>query len=802
MSENYFKHRILPHFLSVFGFLLILSIYFYPAFFEDKTLLQNDVLQGYGSGQESVEFREKTGEEALWTNSMFGGMPLYLINIKYSGEWASKIIYAFVNFIPTPADTVLLNFICFYILLSVLKVRPIIAFLGAFVYAFGTYNIISIEAGHIWKVRAISFMPLVFAGVALLFRRQYLVGLGLTALAVAFELGAQHYQITYYLFLLLSVFVISEFWYLLKEKQMTTFFKAVSLLLVAAILGLGTSIGRLWGVYEYGKYSIRGASELSSTTPSNNSGGLDRDYAFAWSQGITETLTLLVPNLYGGASNSELNKGSETYETLKRQGVPLNSIKQFTESAPTYWGDQPFTSGPVYTGIITLFLFVLGIFILKPREKYWALVAVIFSFMLAWGNNFELFNYFMFDYFPGYNKFRAVSMALTIALFCFPLIAAITLDRILEEQNKNVLIKPLYKAGSIIAGLLILILVFSGVPDYAAEVDENFRSQGLDWIIDSLRADRKSMLVKDSIRSLLFVGVIFSLIYLYIKRKLSQQYLLVGALLATILDLYTVDKRYLDNEGFSNETIDTYFQPTATDQLILADTSHYRVFNVQNPFNEARTSYFHNSIGGYHGAKMRRYQDLIERHLSKNNFQVLNMLNTKYIITGDAKRPVQENPGALGNAWFVERVKPVRSADEEIDSLTTFDPSSTAFIDTSKFELSKFKFDSSGTIRLTIYKPNYLKYESQNDKTGFAVFSEIYYPKGWNAYIDGKPSNIVRANYILRGLEIPPGKHIVEFKFNPPVYNLGNKIMWVSSFITTLIFVVGLGLVVKNNFKK
>lgn len=787
MGNNYFKEKVLPHILSVFVFIVILAIYFNAAFFDGQHLLQNDILQGLGGGQESNEYRDNTGEEALWTNSMFGGMPLYLVNLYFSGEWINKIRHISLLF-PKPADTVFLNFICFYILLCVARIRPAVAFLGAFIYAFGSFNIISLEAGHVWKVRAIAFMPLVFAGALLLLRQRYVIGLGVTALGAALELGAQHYQITYYLGLILLLFFANKFFYMIRRGELKVFINASLLIMVAGILALGTAFGRLWAVAEYGKASIRGKTELTAEKKDVSS-GLDRDYAFNWSMGKMETLTLLVPNMFGGASGTDIGKKSETFQLLRKNQVPLNSANDFVSKAPTYWGPQPFTSGPVYTGIIVIFLFIMGMFVLKPEEKWWALIAVVLSVLLSWGKHFELLNYAMFDYFPGYNKFRTVSMAMTIALFCIPFIASLTLERIVQNYKQPLLEKYLLYSFGSIASILVLVLVFSGWPDYISTVDVQLP----EWLLEALREDRKRMLVKDAFRSLFLVLASGLLFYIFIREKLSLKYFLGIFLTLTVFDLYSIDKRYLNNGHFSNTSVQKYFTPTPVDELIQKDTAlSYRVFNIQNPFNDARTSYFHKSIGGYHGAKMRRYQDMIERHISRNNLSVLNMLNTKYIITGDSRQPVQINPDALGNAWFVGEVIPVQSPDQEIEELSSFDPKKTAYVDTSKFKLNTYIFDTTGTIYLDEYKPNYLKYQVNTNKDAFAVFSEIYYSPGWETYIDGNKASHVRVNYILRGMEVPAGTKKIEFKFVPDAYHVGNKIMWISSLLITVLFAGGI----------
>jgi hypothetical protein len=793
MKIQNLKTLLTPHLLVLGTITVILALYFTAAFFEHKGLKQNDVLQGMGAGQEATEFRKATGEEALWTNSMFGGMPIYILNVYYSGDLISPIKNA-LRFLPSPADLVFLNFICFYILLVVCRCKPWISFVGAFSYAFTSYNLISIEAGHVFKSLSMAFIPLLFAGIMLAFRGKYILGLAITSLALALELSSQHYQIAYYFGFLAAFYGLSEFISAYKEKALPRFFKAAAVLLLALVLGIGTNLGRIWATSEYTKYSIRGKSELAPKPGEAPSTGLDRDYAFQWSNGKMETFTLLIPYFYGGSSTEDLSTKSETYKVLKKNGVPAAEIKGFIKNAPLYWGDQPFTSGPVYAGIIIVFLFVLGAIILENNLKYWLIAGVIISIILSWGKNFEFFNYFMFDYFPAYNKFRAVSMAIVIALFCFPLMACLTLQKILSAEDKQIFIKPLLQATAGLGGLLLLVIVFAGMADFAADSD----SQMPEWLLDPLKADRASLLRTDAFRSLILTALTAGLLYFYLKNKTSIPYVIGGIALLSVFDLWMVDKRYLANDDFSKNSIQTAFSPGPEDEYILKDTSqNYRVLNMKagNPYTDAKTSYFHKSIGGYHGFKMRRYQDIVDKYLFKNNMNVINMLNTKYIITTDPKSPVQQNPGALGNAWFVTKVISVNSPDEELNALDSLNPSAEAVVDITKFKVSKNTLDSGGTIRLTDYKPNKLTYESNNLNPGFAVFSEIYYPEGWSAYIDGNEIEIKRVNYILRALEIPAGKHKIEFKFAPASYTVGNKVMLVSSLMLLLTFVAGIGIV-------
>ena len=797
-----------PHAFAMGVFLVMLVIYFKPAFFDKKTLLQNDVMQGLAASHESVEYREKTGKEALWSNSMFSGMPLYVTNVVYSGD---LIKYAMAGFIklPRPADNVMISLFCCYIFLIVIGCRSWIALVGAFSYAFSSFHIISIEAGHIYKSWAMAFMPLMFSGVYLIYKGRYILGVALASLAFALELNSQHYQITYYLGLTVIIYSVSEFIFAIKEKRLVGFFKSVAVLVFAVALGLGTNVGRLWGLEEYGKYSIRGKSDLTAKTEgAEGSNGLDRDYAFSWSQGVMETFTLLIPDFYGGSSNTNIGKNSATFELLKTNGVPAADAKNFVKNAPTYWGDQPFTSGPVYAGAIIVFLFVLGLFIVEPRHKYWLLFATIFSIMLCWGKNFPEFNNLMFDYFPGYNKFRSVSMAVTIALFCMPVLASLALEKIatgkLLDDYKlpliNRKVNPIIFSAGLLVGILTLVLLFSGSAEYSSEeVDKQLPA----WILDAIKSDRKSMLQNDAFRSMLLILFSGTLLYLFNIKRLNQLWLIGGISVLMVFDLWMVDKRYLNDDSFVKGKRETYFQPTEIDNMILQDKSlDYRVMDIHNPFNNAMPSYFHKSIGGYHGVKMKRYQELIEYHISKNNMRVLDMLNTKYFVTTDQQRPLQQNPGALGNAWFVSTIKKVKNPDEEIKALDDFTPANEAIIDDSRFKISNYKFYKDGEIKLVEYQPNYLKYEMDKPDAGFAVFSEIYYKEGWDAYIDGKKAPYVRVNYVLRAMEVPAGKHVIEFKFDPASYTIGNKIMMTSSILVYIFFLGGLGLAIRGKLKE
>lgn len=774
-----------------------------PIFFENKSLNQNDILQGAGANQDIIEHREATGEEALWTNGMFSGMPAYLINVQWSGELTKYLRQVLSVGLPSPASHTFIAMLAFYILLLVFKVNPYVAIAGGFAYGLNTFFLISVEAGHIWKVSAISYMPLVLAGIILTFRKKYLAGFTLTAVAMAMEISSNHYQITYYLMLIVVIYGIFKLVDAVKNKTLSDFAKTIGILTLAVLLGISANIGKIWTAYEYGKYSIRGKAELSSNTES--SGGLDRDYAFAWSNGIWEPLTFLVPNFYGGATQEEVSITSDLAEGLRNKGAGSAQIKNYVKSVPTYWGDQPFTSGPYYMGAITIFLFILGAFMVKGYVKWWLIVASALGIILSWGDNFSTFNYLIFDYLPGYNKFRAVSMTVAIPFLCMPLLGFIGVQHLIES-NWQKSKKQLLTALGATAGFCLLLLGASFIMRFRGAVDAQLGDQA--WLIELIRDQRASMFRTDTLRSFFFIIAAGAVLFYMKQGKIKKEvfFLLFAVLL--IADYMPVAKRYLNNENFKRDVKGTFFAPAEADEQILQDDTHYRVLNLNNPFNEARTSYYHSSIGGYHGAKMRRYQDLIENHLQNEiataidilrsgstNFSeldVLNMLNTKYFKFGDQAGQVVINEDAIGNAWFVQELKSVTSPDEEIVVLGEINTANTAVINSKKFKVPTSDF-SNGSIKLSSYAPNELVYESTNNGAGLAVFSEIYYPKGWKAYIDGKEADILQVNYVLRALEVPAGNHEIKFEFKPAAYFIGNKIMWASSILLIFLIVGSVG---------
>ncbi|WP_460617414.1 YfhO family protein [Hymenobacter ruber] len=810
--------RALPHVLAVLFFVVLACAYFAPIMFDGKTLAQHDITQFQGGAHEAQEYAKAMGKEALWTNSMFSGMPTYLISLHFPGDWSGYLQKAMTLGLPAVVANLFLALLCGYILLVALGVRPLIAVAGAVALGFSSYNLAILAAGHNTKSLALAYAPLVLGGLLVTYRRDKWLGAALFAVGLTLNVHVNHLQITYYLLLLVAIFGIIELVSAARAGRLPEFAKRTALLALGAALAVGVSFGRLYTTAEYSKYSNRGPSELKTPAPTppgeapapkteDEGSGVDRDYAFQYSYGVGETITLLIPNFYGGASSMPLSTDSN----LAKAGLP----QEYLGSMPTYWGQQSYTAGPVYMGAVVCFLFILGLFVVEKRTRYWLLAGTILSILLAWGKNFETFNYLIFDLLPGYNKFRAVSMALVIAQLAMPILGALALSRILRPRPATapalpgtkapisadaaaLLPKVLY-AGAIAAGLCVLAYLASFSFDFAAPVDGELTKQGFTpQLLGALRADRADLLRNDVWRGLLFIGAALGVLYFHLKGQLKLVPAAAIMVVLVLVDLWGVDKRYLGDNKFQRETIAEEFQPTAADQMILQDKDlSYRVLNVQNPFNEAQTSYFHKSIGGYHGAKLRRYQDLIERQIANNNQQVLNMLNMRYLITGDAKQPVQRNPGALGNAWFVSQVKTVNTPDQEMAALSTLSPATEAVVDASKFPQQKAAtYDIAGSnIALTNYSPDELKYRCNATHDGLVVFSEIYYADGWQAFIDGKPVPHIRADYVLRALQVPAGAHTIEFKFEPKAYAVGNGVSLAAS-IALLLLLVGTGVYV------
>ena len=799
--------KLLPDLIAILAFVLLSFAYFFPADIENRILFQHDTAAGAGAGQEVKEYYEQTGERSRWTNSLFGGMPMYQIAPSYDStkslQWVQK---AYQLFLPDYVCLTFMLMLGFYILLRVFGIPVWLAGLGGIMWAFSSYFFILISAGHIWKFITLAYVPPTIAGIVLAYRGKLLWGGILTALFVALQITSNHVQMSYYFFFVILFFVGAYFEKAWRTKTLPQFFKASAVLIVAALVGIAANVSNLYHTYAYSKETMRGKSELVQTgdAAKQTSSGLDRDYITQWSYGIDETLTLLVPNFKGGAS-AALSQS----ETAMSKANPMYS--SLYGSLTQYFGTQPMTSGPVYVGAFVLFLFVLGCFIVKGPLK-WALIgATFFSIVLSWGKNFMPLTDFFIDYVPLYNKFRAVSSILVIAEFTIPLLAIFALKRLLEEpeilkQEK----KPLGISLLLTAGIALLLAIAPGsigssyVPAQEAQMLQNAVNQQmipaneLSGILANLGEMRAELVSSDALRSFIIIGIGCSLLWLYASGKLRSSLTIAGITILCLADMWGVNKRYLNDAQFVPHSIRTEtFTKTNTDELILQDTSlDYRVLNfATSTFDDNNTSYWHKSVGGYHPAKLRRYQEMIEHHISPemqaaykaiataggemdsvdaNKFRVLNMLNTKYFIfpAGQQRQTVPIlNPHAYGNAWFVNKVQYVNNANEEIDALDSIILTETAVVDARFKDVLKgttesYK-DSLSSIRLTSYAPNRLTYETNNAQDGIAVFSEIYYPDGWHVTIDGQPAELARADYILRTMYVPAGQHTIEMRFDP-----------------------------------
>lgn len=832
--KNISLKSLLPVLTGIAIFIVLTFGYFTPLL-KGKVIVQSDMVQNRGMAKEINDFREQNHSEALWTNSMFGGMPAYQISISYPSNLVRPVRDVFMLWFPTPANMVFSYMLGFFILLLVLRVDKWLSIVGAIGFGFSAFFFLIIDAGHNTQALAIGYMAPVFAGVVLVCRGRYLLGGALTALFFALELLCNHPQIAYYLVLMCLVYVAFEWYARIREKQYREIFKSIAVFIVAGVLAVGCNITNLWNTYDYAKYTIRGPSELTSAKgeETNQTSGLDKDYATHWSLGKAETMTLMIPGFKGLGDGVLIGENKNAVKDLDPQ------MRQVVSNFPQYWGDQPSTSSP-YAGAVIVFLFVLGLFIIPGRIK-WALLAVtILSITLSWGKNMMWLTDLFLDYFPGYNKFRAVSMILVIAEVAIPVLAVLAVDKLLRTPDlftkkiklvfggreitfQNALVISFAATG----GLALLFYLMPSLADFTwwrdkEILDSYAKSSGqdiADQIAQALETARVAIFKAEAIRSFLFITGAAALVWMYAKAIINKAALIPLLGILVLFDLAPVDKNFLNDKNFSNkQEAKIPFPETAADKAILEDKDpDYRVLDItdqQNgPFNSARASYYHKSIGGYHAAKLRRYQELIEAHIV-NEMQsiigtlrsnptdsslratfakqgVLNMLNMRYLIY-NADAPPLQNRYALGNAWFVNDVKWAKNADEELKTVGEINPGAAVVIDERyKEQLDGFmpKPDNSATIRLTSYQPNDLKYESNAASEQLAVFSEIYY-KDWNVYVDGEKKPYFAADWVLRAMRVPAGKHTIEFKFEPSKYFTGEKIS-LASCILLFGFVIG-----------
>ena len=796
-----FQKDILPHLLGVILFYLIVILYFSPMVFDGKIIFQGDILQWEGSAKEVLDYRAATGEQALWTNRMFGGMPTYFISLEFAGDITNLLISVLTVGLPHPINGLFFGMLGMYVLLLSLQVRPIFSIAGAIAFSFNTYNLLSLEAGHNAKIWAVCLIPLILAGIHLAFDRKRILGAALLALGLLLQLKFNHLQITYYTLIISVIYVIVRLVFDWKKEGIGGLSKTIGFLVIGAFLAVGGNLGRLATALEYSPYSTRGKATLETA-----SAGLDKDYAFGWSNGIMETLTLVVPDFYGGGSNTPLPKDSASEKALRAQGIDPAQINGFLKGAPTYWGDQPFTGGPIYGSVILVFLAVLGIWA-APKESLITFgTIIVLSLMLSWGKNLAWFNYLLFDILPGYNKFRAVSMALGMTLFAVPVLGMISLERLAKTKE----LKLLLISGGIVAGLTLILAVAAGAFfRFEGAADGNFP----DWLVTALKTDRKNMLSASAWKSFAFVALSIGLIYFYLKGKISELILGAGLIALITIDVWTINRRYLNEESFQGNPSRQFFAETPAEQSIAQDKGYFRVLPLTEGLTQgARTSYRFNSLGGYHGAKLRRYQDLVDNRLQfelqefvkkaqEGTFDwqatgTINMLNTKYLIAGNEANGVFENPEANGPAWVPTEIIPVSTNQEEMDQLAKLNTKTQATLNASEFGSVKA---GSGQVTLTANSPNELKYQAEMTQGGLAVFSEIHYPTGWTATIDGQEAKILRVNYLLRGLEIPQGSHEIVFTFAPKSYYATKTPMVIFQYLIVLALVGGIFITYKKS---
>lgn len=808
---RFFK-KALPHIVAILIFGAISALFFYPQF-QGKALRQGDMVRASGMEQDIKEHIEKYDEHPQWAGNMFGGMPAYLINMNYDGRWV-KVAGDQAYILGQPACYLLIAMASFYLMLLMFGVNPWLGIIGGIAYGLSTYFPIIIEAGHITKMLALAWVPALIGAIQYAFTCNRWLGAALAGIFASIEIATSHLQITYYFLFVIAALVINQLYIAIRDKTLPKFFYTGGLLAVAALLALGSNLVQLYYVAQHTPETIRGKSELQVTADRGHAtSGLDKDYATQWSYGKGETFNLFIPNLMGGSSSSGFATDGEVATALK----PYNAA-QVAPQLPAYWGNQPFTSGPVYIGALAIFLFVLSLFLLEGRAKWWLIASTLIAILLAWGHNLMWFSNFMLDYFPLYNKFRVPSMTLVIVEFTVPLLALLGLQKLLSGAiPTHRALKGLTWSVSICAGFaLFCALLLPSFMDFSSDSDFGMISQMfgisddapsqykeiIGQIVAAMQNERATLLRMDALRSLLYVLLGAGALFVYLKGWLKSSYTVALLAIFVFADLFMVDRRFVKPEDFTPKAQAMTVEPTNADLEIMQDTTNYRVANMTtNPFQDGTTPYFHRSIGGYHAAKLRRYQDLIEHHLQNNNMEVYNMLNTKYFITTQG---VVQNPDAAGSAWFVDTVHYVDTPDAEINALgdSNFNAHTVAIVDrkfSERLTALNLGSDTTATIELTDYRVNHLTYKYHAAREGLAVFSEIYYPKGWTATIDGTPAPYLRADYVLRAMVLPAGDHTVEWKFAAPHFSLILNITRASSFI---LLIGALYLIVLSCIKK
>ncbi|WP_052670555.1 YfhO family protein [Draconibacterium sediminis] len=815
--------KIVSYILPVVLLFITSAIYFAPVF-EGKVVQQSDIIHYKGMSKEIAVFKKETGENTFWTSTMFSGMPTYLITTIYKGNLSKKIIDVILK-IPRPVSYHLLFLSLFYLMLILLGVNPWLSLAGALAYGFTSFFFVVFEAGHNSKSLTITYISLLIAGIILAYKNKRLAGALISTLALSWMIAANHLQMTYYAGIMVLIIAIVYFIYAVREKTIIPFLKSSGILAAAAVLAIGMNISTLWPIYEYSKDTIRGKSELTSDLH-KKSDGLDRDYILDYSYDVGEALTAFIPRLKGGSMAEPLGENSQVYDLLARGQNKQNALR-IANNLPLYWGSQPIAGGPFYFGAVLCFLFVFGLFIVKGKDKWWIVATVVVSFALSLGKYFPSLSNLMIDYFPLYNKFRDVKNIIVIQQFAMAFMGVMAISKVYKrEVSDKVFNKALLYSFGIAGGLALVFAVIPGLAgDFNAASDARLLQAGWpEQLLDALQADRKMVVQKDAFRIFIFVALAAGVLWAFWKKKLKAEYALALWVVLILADMWPTNKRYLNNDSFvAKRQMNNPYTLSKADELIHQDEAlSYRVLNLTvNPFTDASTSYFHKSIGGYHAAKLKRYQELIDYHISPeiqtmsrmlnnglapdqvsmlfNSTPALKMLNTKYLIINPNGAPVKD-PEPLGNAWFVNNYEVVENADAEIDAISEINPADKAVID-QRFEqyVSGKTYQKNGNIELLVSDPNYLKYAFNSSSEQLTVFSEIYYDKGWEAYIDGEKAPYFRVNYVLRAMSVPAGEHTIEFKFEPQSYFLGTKISYASSIVFIILALAFLAINIKNN---
>lgn len=799
---NQLLKKYVKHLLVFIGFILLSLAYFSPIL-QGKKIIQSDIVQYTGMAKQHIDFRASNDTETYWTNSAFGGMPTYQLGAKYPNNYIKKLDLA-LRFLPRPADYLLLYFIGFYILLMVLGQDFRVSALGALAFGFSTYLIIILGVGHNAKAHAIAYMPFVLSGIILVFQKRYLIGFILTTLASGLEIVTNHPQMTYYLLFVILFLGLSYLIIAFREKELPRFLKSTVVLFCAAILAVGMNAANLLATSEYVKESTRSQSELSilpDGTPRPQTTGLEKEYITQFSYGIIESFNLLIPRFMGGGSTEELDTNSETYKAYKTLGATALQARNEIKQAPMYWGEQPIVEAPAYVGAVPVFLFLLALTLYREQHKWWLVSAIILSLLLSFGKNFSALTDLFIDYVPLYNKFRAVSSIQVILELCIPVLAMLGLSKFFsDDTSESQKLKALKYAAFSILGLTTIFLLFkTSLFDFVGLRDGQYQKfYGVDFV-KALRKDRIQLLSNDSIRTIALIAVASATLWFYLQHKINKNITLVILGVLIVFDLVAVDRRYVNNDNFvSAVKVDKPYTATSIDKEILKDKDIFKVYDTSDASTKA--SYFHNSISGYHAAKMRRFNELMSFHIEKGNPEVFNMLNTKYIIYRDDDNQLQyvENDQINGNAWFINTLTAVSNADAEIRALDTLKTKISAVLNKKHHESKSYTIDSEASIELIDYAPNKLVYSSTNRNDGFAVFSENYYKNGWQVTIDGQEVPHYNVNYVLRGLEIPKGNHIIKFEFKPQVVHTGAKISLISSIVFLILILGAFILIYKN----